>query len=85
MEGAKNPGHSEPPIRNSRTIQQRRIFGELFRGRLARIHEQHSANGPELTAETRRLVDRALYSTYWDCVRLGLRDEARSILDLPRD
>jgi len=84
MERAKNPGQSEPPIRNTRS-SQRRIFGELFLGRLTRIHEQHSLHGPELTAEARRLVDRALYSTYWDCVRLGLRDEARGTLNLPPD
>lgn len=31
----------------------------------------------------RRLIDYALYSAYWDCVRLGLRNIARSILGLP--
>jgi hypothetical protein len=31
------------------------------------------------------LIDRALYSTYWDCVRLGLRAEAREVLGLSRD
>lgn len=38
---------------------------------------------PALTAERRKLVDHALYSTYWDCVRAGLRAEARLMLGLP--
>lgn len=85
MEGTKNPVQSEPPVRNTKTSQERRMFRELFIGRLARINQQHSVGGSELTGDARRLVDRAMYSTYWDCVRLGLRDEARNLLNLPAD
>jgi len=85
MEGTKNPVQSEPPVRNTKTSQERQMFREMFLGRLARINDQHSADGPELSADARRLIDRALYSTYWDCVRLGLRDEARVMLKLPAD
>lgn len=61
------------------------MFRDLFVSRLRRIHEQRSTYGPELTAEARYLIDRSMYSTYWDCVRLGLRDEARLVLGLPGD
>jgi len=33
-----------------------------------------------LDGEQRRILGRALYSTYWDCVNLGLRDEAQGII-----
>ena len=39
---------------------------------------------PHLDADQRRLVNHALYSTYWDCVGLGARAEASTILRLPR-
>ena len=29
-----------------------------------------------------RMLDQALYSTYWDCVRLGMRSQARQVLGL---
>ena len=29
-----------------------------------------------------RLLDQALFSTYWDCVQLGLRPQAREVLGL---
>jgi hypothetical protein len=55
---------------------------DLFLARLDRIRELKAFYAGELTAEARRLIDRAMYSTYWDCVRLGAREEARSVLGL---
>ena len=37
---------------------------------------------PGLDAVQRRQVNRALYSTYWDCAGLGMRDKATTILEL---
>ena len=38
---------------------------------------------PYLSPVQRRQVNHALYSTYWDCVGLGIRDRAAAILELP--
>lgn len=83
MESIKSVESSEPQVRTPRVSQERRIFRELFLSRLRRIHEQRTMYGAELTVDARQLIDRALYSTYWDCVRLGIRAEAREVLGLP--
>ena len=85
MDSSQGAIQTEKRVRNARVSQERRMFRDLFVGRLRRIKEQRQMYGPELTPEARCLIDRALYSTYWDCVRLGLRDEARVVLDLPGD
>ncbi len=41
--------------------------------------QQHVA-GPDAGDWRMRLLDKALYSTYRDCVELGLADEARGLL-----
>jgi len=71
--------------RTSRMTHEHLIFRDLFLSRLRRIHEQRAMYGSALTVDVRSLIDRALYSTYWDCVRLGLRAEAREVLGLSRD
>jgi hypothetical protein len=43
----------------------------------------HAKVSGALDTQQRRLLDHALYSTYWDCVDLGLRDEAQTIIGLP--
>lgn len=53
----------------------------LFTKRLSRLAEMKATR--QLNEQQRRLLDYALYSTYWDCVRLGLREEARRLLKLP--
>ena len=83
MESTKSVEKGGPTARASRATQERRIFGDLFLARLSRVHEQRAMYGDELTVDARGLIDRALYSTYWDCVRLGLRAEARKCLGLP--
>jgi len=39
---------------------------------------------PTLTLEERRLVNHALDTTYRDCLRVGARAQARTLLGLPR-
>ena len=85
MESMKSAEKRPSNARTARTTQERSIFGDLFLARLRRVHEQQALYGNELTDEARSLIDRALYSTYWDCIRLGLRAEAREVLDLPGD
>jgi hypothetical protein len=85
MESTQSVEKGGPNARVSRATQERRAFGDLFLARLRRVDEQRAMYGEELTVDARGLIDRALYSTYWDCVRLGLRAEARSVLGLPGD
>ena len=85
MESTKSLEPGESNARTPRLGQERRIFGDLFLSRLRRVHDQRGMYGTKLTEDARALIDRALYSTYWDCVRLGLRAEAREVLDLPGD
>jgi len=85
MESTKSAAKEQPNTRSTRVTQERRIFRDLFLARLRRVHEQRAMYGSELTEDARALIDRALYSTYWDCVRLGLRAEAREVLGLPGD
>ena len=85
MESTKSAAKGESNARPPRITQERRMFRDLFLARLQRVHEQQAMYGNELTGDARALIDRALYSIYWDCVRLGLRTEARRILNLPGD
>jgi hypothetical protein len=39
---------------------------------------------PTLSPDERRLVNHALDATYHDCVRAGVRTQARALLGLPR-
>ena len=85
MESTKSAKAGESNAGSARLSHERLIFGDLFLARLRRVHDQRAMYGNELTEDARALIDRALYSTYWDCVRLGLRTEARQVLDLPGD
>jgi hypothetical protein len=64
-----------PADQSARTIQIRQYFLERFHRFLA------LRASPRLTPAGRRLVDHALYSTYWDGVALGLRAELTAALD----
>lgn len=57
----------------------------LFLGRLERLASMRALCYQEGYREPLRLIDHALYSTYRDCVRLGLRAEGRRRLGLPQD
>jgi hypothetical protein len=37
-----------------------------------------------IDCQQRRLLEHALYSTYWDCATLDMRDDAQEILGMPR-
>jgi hypothetical protein len=54
----------------------------LFLDRLHRLIDLDESWNPEWSAEERRLLEHALYSTYHDCVRVGLRPIARAMLTL---
>ena len=54
----------------------------LFLDRLHRLIDLDESWSPEWSAEERRLLEHALYSTYHDCVRVGLRPIARAMLTL---
>lgn len=56
----------------------------MFLKRLAHLAEiRNAAQAREADPSVLRLIDSSLYSTYWDCARLGRRDEARLVLRLP--
>jgi hypothetical protein len=54
----------------------------LMLKRLARLNKTRATRDPIKHPRGRLLVDKALYSTYWDCVALGRRNDARMILGL---
>jgi hypothetical protein len=54
------------------------VYAPFFLERLARLAALKDR--PALAPCQRRLVDQALYATYWDCVRVGARDEAIELL-----
>jgi len=84
----ESPGSAEKVASQARTprvTHERRIFRDLFLARLRRFHGLRRTYESDLAVDVRSLIDRALYSTYWDCVRLGLRAEAREVLGLPGD
>ena len=53
-----------------------------FLERLTRLEGMRTAPDSGLDSQQRRLLDHALYSTYWDCVNLGVRDDAQRLLGL---
>lgn len=57
---------------------------QLFLHRLASLAErrQHLQGNPEEDHGHQHLIDKAIYSTYIDCLNLDLRDEARKILQM---
>jgi hypothetical protein len=54
----------------------------LFLDRLHRLIDLDESWNAEWSTEERRLLEHALYSTYHDCVRVGLRPIARAMLTL---
>lgn len=51
----------------------------LFLGRLRSLLSRRY-NGTKLDADQQRLLDRAIYGTFCDCIELGLTEPARSLL-----
>jgi hypothetical protein len=54
----------------------------LMLKRLARLNETRETRDPIKHPRARLMIDKAIYSTYWDCVALGRRNDARMILGL---
>jgi len=50
--------------------------------RLKRLAHMDAEVTERADPEERRLLDRATSSTYWDCIRLGMRSQARKLLGL---
>jgi hypothetical protein len=61
---------------------ERRQLVCVFLNRLCRLRELEVAWNPQWSTAERHLLEHALYSTYHDCVSLGLRPIARAILGL---
>jgi hypothetical protein len=53
-------------------------YAPFFLDRLLRLASLKAL--PTAAPPNQRLIDRALYATYWDCVRAGARDEAVELL-----
>jgi hypothetical protein len=44
------------------------------------LDRRHGASGGKLSADERLMLDRAIYSTFCDCLELNLSTQARSLL-----
>ena len=56
------------------------IVQRFFLARIERLVSLRKSKSDELESWQNALLNRAIYSTYRDCVDLGLNDEARAIL-----
>ena len=72
---------TERGVTTSPPDPQATALDAYFLDRLYRLIDLNAR--PDLDPTQRRLVHRAMYSTYWDCVGLGLQSTATPILDLP--
>jgi hypothetical protein len=81
MIGWIRPSDASNPVAESGVVTCPITPEVLFLRRLHRLVELSERAG--LDAVQRRQVKHALYSTYWDCVGLGMRDKATTILELP--
>jgi len=52
----------------------------LFLLRLQTLLDRRHGAGAKLTPDQQLLVDRAIYSTFCDCLELGLSTQARALL-----
>ena len=62
------------------SARRRHAWQCLFLERLNRLVEIRAARQPEWSTEDCRLLDHALYSTYQDCLRVGLGPVARAVI-----
>lgn len=69
---------SENDLPKLRSYQPLQIFFLLRLGRLLRLR-QNVANSPETAEWLVRLLGKAVYSTYRDCLTIGLGDDARAL------
>jgi hypothetical protein len=67
----------------NRTLTRGRVsLRAYFIERLAGLEAQRRDAVDTLDNQQRRLLDHVLYSTYWDCVELGMRDDALRLLGM---
>lgn len=71
---------TRPP--GGRADQEREELRQHFMERLKRLAHMDAEVAERADPEQRRLLDRAMSSTYWDCIRLGMRAQARKVLGL---
>ena len=69
---------NEKDLPKLRSYQPLQMFFLLRLGRLLRLR-QNVANPPEVAEWLVRLLGKAIYSTYRDCVTIGLGDDAREL------
>jgi hypothetical protein len=62
-------------------VPPRIVVQAFFLGRLERLHAIRTGQNPDLEPWQNALLSRAIYSTYRDCLDLGLADEAQSLVD----
>jgi hypothetical protein len=62
--------------------QERAVTRDAFLTRLRRLVSIECELGLHPSEEDRRMIEQAMASTYWDCCRLGARQDARRILGL---
>jgi hypothetical protein len=75
--GFPNGGEGRPDWRRSARYT---VMQAHFLDRLERLLRLRNAADSRLEPWQARLLVRAIYSTYRDCLELGLADQARSIL-----
>jgi hypothetical protein len=85
MDGAQLAGGSGKPTSDLRARRQRFRLQCLFISRLGRLMDLREKCVAARDSERAKLLDHVLYSTYWDCVSLGLRAQARCLLRLDSD
>ncbi len=76
------PGPARPAASSPEVISREERWRRFFLGRLEYLIQLRDGRRGPLTAEKERLVKRALYSTYRDCLSLGVGDEARTRLGI---
>jgi hypothetical protein len=65
-----------------KTNPQRDKLQTHFLERLTRLKEIRNEAARSLGNQQRRLLNHALYSTYWDCAELGMKDDAQRLLGM---
>jgi hypothetical protein len=74
------PGRGEAGRREWIDTARYSVVQRFFLGRLERLVALRSAPDSHLEPWQQTLVNRSIYSTYCDCVELGLGSNARTVL-----
>jgi hypothetical protein len=76
------PGAAGPVAPAPEAVSREERWRRFFLGRLEYLIQLRDGLRGPLSPERERLVKRALYSTYRDCLSLGVGDEARARLGI---